>query len=354
MVLYRSYESMPVFGRTAVAGGMLFLFFICGCLPQKEIFFSGRTMGTTYRIKAVVGLLKSVSGLNDQIESRLGEINRSMSVFLEDSEISRFNAMNRAGENMRISEDFYSVLLVAGQLYKMTGGAWDGTVNPLVDLWGFGPTKKKKEMPSRAQIDALLSRVGFNKINILTDGRLEKKDPSVTLDLASIAKGFGVDAVSTLLKKNGVDNFLVEIGGEVYAAGMRKDHNLWRVGINTPLKDSPFDQVYKVVPLKNRALATSGDYRNFFEAGGKRYAHILDPRTGYPVRNRVVSVTVLAKTCTFADGLATALAVMGPEKGLELVDRLDEVECMIVVMENDGRLTDRYSKGFKRRMLAVQ
>ena len=168
----------------------------------------------------------------------------------------------------------------------------------------------------------------------------------MTLDLSSIAKGYGVDRVADTIQKEGFQNYLVEIGGEVFASGYSKDGMLWRIGINRPQTDASLDEVYKVVDLHNRAFATSGDYRQFFVVDGIRYAHIIDPRTGYPISNGVVSVTIIADTCTFADGLATAIMVMGPEKGLDLINRLDAVEGLIIVEQIDGRLADFYSKGF--------
>ena len=148
-----------------------------------------------------------------------------------------------------------------------------------------------------------------------------------------------------LIRTNGIENFLVEIGGEVFASGLRKDGKQWRIGINKPQKDAPYDQVFKVSALQDKAFATSGDYRNYFEIDGKRFSHILDPGNGYPVTNGVVSVSIISDTCTFADGLATAVMVLGPEKGLNLVNTLDKTECLIVVQKN-GSLIEYYSKGF--------
>ena len=153
-------------------------------------------------------------------------------------------------------------------------------------------------------------------------------------------------ADADLIRKEGFDNYLVEIGGEVFASGYRPDGKQWRIGINRPKPDAAFHDVYKVVNLYNRAFATSGDYRNFFVLDGTRYSHIIDPRTGYPVSNGVVSVTIIAPDCTFADGLATAIVVMGVEKGIELINRLDAVEGLIVIEKNDGELADYFSSGF--------
>ena len=189
--------------------------------------------------------------------------------------------------------------------------------------------------------------IGFENIIVLNPGFLEKKRAAVTVDLASIAKGYGVDEIAALLRSLGFINYLVEIGGEIFAAGYRKNDTRWRIGINRPRADAPFDEVYKVVDLHNQAFATSGDYRNFFEVDGIRYSHVIDPRSGYPVANGVVGVSIVADTCTMADGLATAVMVMGGQKGMELIDRLDGVESLIVVEQTDGSLVDYYSKGFE-------
>jgi thiamine biosynthesis lipoprotein len=174
-----------------------------------------------------------------------------------------------------------------------------------------------------------------------------KREAGVTLDLSSIAKGYGVDAVAELLRREGYASFLVEIGGEVVAAGTRRDGEPWRIGINRPRAEAAPDEVYRVVRLSGQALATSGDYRNRFEKDGVRYTHVLDPRTGRPVTNHVVSASVLAPDCTLADGLATAVMVMGAEAGLGLLQRLDAVEGLIVTESPDGRLEDHATRGFR-------
>ena len=340
-----TFNSSSTFYKTIFL--IFFVLFFAGCGLKKEVEFSGKTMGTTYHIKVVAGLLKNTKDLKDQIDMRLDEINKSMSTFRKDSEISRFNAHQTVGEKFRISDDFYNVMIVAKAIYQETGGAWDGTVMPLVDLWGFGKSENNHTIPEKSRIAALLSNIGFNNIEIFASHYLAKKNTAITLDLASIAKGYGVDQVAALIRGNGIHNFLVEIGGEVFAAGLRKDGKKWRIGINRPQKNAPVNQVYKVVALQDKSFATSGDYRNFFEANQKRFSHVINPKNGYPVDNGVVSVSVIANTCTFADGLATAVMVLGHKKGLDLVNRLDNTECFIVTQSKDGDLIDHYSKGFK-------
>jgi len=339
-----NFESPSKYLQTTILIFLLLSF--AGCSLQKEVSFSGKTMGTTYHITVVTSMFTHTTNLQKKIDTRLDEINKSMSTFRNDSEISRFNAYQNVDEKFRISDDFYNVMTVAKTLYELTGGVWDGTVKPLENLWGFGNSEHKNRIPSKSEIETLLPDIGFSNIEILTSRHLIKKKASISIDLASIAKGYGVDQVATLIRNNGIRNFLVEIGGEVFAAGFRKDGKEWRIGINKPQAGSPFNQVYKVLELHDKGFATSGDYRNFFEKNGKRFSHILDPRNGYPVCNGVVSVSIMADTCTFADGLATAVMVLGHKKGLDLVNRLDNTECFIVTQDKDGALIDHYSKGF--------
>ncbi len=321
-------------------------FLSSGCEGKREHLIQGRTMGTTYQIKIVTGYFQGISGLKDKIEKRLEEINAAMSTYQKDSEIRRFNDLKQTGRKFKISDDFYRVMKTAQAIHRLSDGAWDGTVNPLVDLWGFGRGGLKNKVPMESAISAILPNIGFENIEVLKPGVLLKKRAAVTLDLSSIAKGYGVDKVADIIREEGFHNYLVEIGGEVFASGYRKDGKLWRIGINRPQTDASLDEVYKVVNLHNKAFATSGDYRQFFVVDGIRYAHIIDPRTGYPISNGVASVTIIADTCTFADGLATAIMVMGPDKGLDLINRLDAVEGLIIVEQLDGSLADFYSNGF--------
>ena len=314
---------------------------------KREHVIRGRTMGTTYSVKVVTGDLVRIEGVKEKIDERLAEINRSMSTYRKDSEISRFNRLKIIGQKFKISNDFFKVMKAGQKIHRLSSGAWDGTVNPLVDLWGFGRSGRQNKIPPQSEIAALLSDIGFENIEVLSPGFLVKRRAAVTVDLSSIAKGYGVDAVATLLRNLGYENYLVEIGGEIFATGHRKDSTRWRIGINRPRADAAFDAVYKVVELSNQGFATSGDYRNFFEIDGVRYSHIIDPRTGFPVLNRVVSASIISGTCALADGLATAVMVMGAKKGLELIDRLDGVEGIIVVEQTNGTLMDYYSKGFE-------
>lgn len=333
--------------KKLIITGFMFLFLITvGCDLKKEVLISGKTMGTTYHIKIASTYFKNITEIEKKIDNRLKEINRSMSTYIKDSEISIFNATVRPGKKFLVSEDFWYVINVAARLYKMTDGAWDGTLKPLVDLWGFGRPGITGKVPLEKEIKKLLAEIGFRQIDISETRYIKKRKSPVTLDFASIAKGYAVDQIAVLIAENGFRDFLVEIGGEVFASGVKKSGMPWKVGINRPRKGASSDTVYKAISLRDKALATSGDYRNFFDKNGRRYSHILNPVTGYPVNNGMVSVSIVAKSCTFADGLATAVMVMGHEKGLALVNRLDNVECLIVRKNEQGKLLDYYSKGF--------
>ena len=326
---------------------LVILFLPVTSYGKQEYLIEGRTMGTTYHIKVIADSPESLKGLKAKIDVRLQEINRVFSTYIKDSEISRFNAFHTAGEEFQVSDDFMQVMRVARKIFELSGGAWDGTVSPLVDLWSFGPTKRDPKMPPANEIKALMQNIGFDRIQIKAPHFLVKHQATITLDLNAIAKGFGVDEVAGLIAAAGFKNYLVEIGGEVYAAGLRLDGKHWRVGINRPQKDAAVNDVYKAVAISNQAFATSGDYRNFFEINGVRYSHVIDPRTGYPVSNGVVSVSIIADNCTLADGLATAIMVMGAERGIQLANRLKNVECFIVIEKPDGRFVDYYSQGFQ-------
>ncbi len=345
MSIHRTYQMKKQIVWLPVVLGMLAL--AAGCSSRHEVLIQGDTMGTTYHIKVVTDGKHSIHGLADKITACLKQVNQDMSVFIPDSEISRFNHLDKANEKIKISDGFYQVMTVAARLYRWTDGAWDGTVMPLVNLWGFGTKGRRTTPPDPKAVQAAMETVGFHRIIIGKDHTLAKRRPDVTLDLASIAKGYGVDAVSRVIRENGFSNFLVEIGGEVFASGVRKDGKPWRVGINRPVDNASPTAVYRALWLKNKALATSGDYRNFFKTKGVQYSHIIDPTTGDPVENGVVSASVMANTCTEADGLATALMVMGPKKGLALVNRLPGVECLIVVQTKSGALINYPSRGFE-------
>jgi thiamine biosynthesis lipoprotein len=317
-----------------------------GCARAAEQRFDGRTMGTTYHITVVTNRSTSLDPIRAMVEERLRQINQSMSTYLPDSEISRFNALSEAGKPFPISADFLRVMLIAREVYRHSRGAWDGTVNPLVNLWGFGKDKSRQEPPAESDIQAAKALVGFDQIEVNVNGFLIKKHPLITLDLASIAKGYAADQIAILLRQAGYRDALVEIGGEIYAAGKRQDGKPWRVGIKRPQRDAPPEPFFKVVELSDQAVASSGNYQNYFIHRGTTYSHIIDPLSGWPVSNRVAGASVVADNCGLADGLATALMVMGPQAGIALLNSLEGVAGIVVVQHPDERLESFASRGF--------
>lgn len=322
----------------------LILLFGVGCEKNKAYYLSGRTMGTTYHITLISERDPESFDLAEKINQRLDAINHSMSLFDDSSELSRFNALKK-GQSFCVSEDFWKVFQTGETLYLLSLGAWDGSIGPLVNLWGFGHDPKADHIPDESAIQSCLGRIGFNRIEHSGDHCLVKTVDGLVLDFGSIAKGFAVDRVTELILENGIRDCLVEIGGEVRASGT-KQGAVWTVGINTPAPDAPINQVMTTIELSDRSIATSGDYRNFRVDQGKSYTHVIDPKTGWPVRNSVASVSVLADNDVFADGLATALMVMGEEKGLALVNRLDQVECLFILKTDEGRFRTASSSGW--------
>jgi thiamine biosynthesis lipoprotein len=314
---------------------------------DNELVLRGKTMGTTYQVKITPIPEIPPNHIQARIDQRLAEINQSMSLYLADSEINRVNAAD-ADRVLIVSRDLWQVLQTAKQLHRMTAGALDPTVGPLVALWGFGRGTPRNKVPEAGDIEAVLSKVGYNHIALFAEQRLRKRLAAVTLDLGAIAKGYGVDQVSAVVAALPASNFLVEIGGEVFARGLSGRGQPWRVGINRPEKGGPFDAVHAVVALDGRCLATSGDYRQFFKLEGKAYSHVIDPATGRPVANGVVSATVVAPNCTLADGLATALMVMGPDGARRLEGANADVHWLLIERNKEGQLVDVPSSGWPR------
>ena len=284
---------------------------------RKPHVLRGATMGTTYSVTMPRhGAPVDPATLQADIDALLETVNEQMSTYRPDSELSLFNAAaETAGP---VSAETRRVVRHALGIGDLTGGAFDPTIGPLVNLWGFGPDGTRKVPPGRRDIADAFAQVGYRNISAPDDGAaLVKQRPGVRLDLSGIAKGHGVDAVAGLLEDAGVTYYLVEIGGEVRTRGYSPRGDVWRVGIERPDGNAR----RHIVGLGGKALATSGNYRNFFESEGRRYPHIIDPRTGRPVEHGLASVTVIADTAMQADALSTALMVLGPEEGFRLAQQ---------------------------------
>ncbi len=300
--------------------GVVLLFLAgCGDAPRDTTHLSGATMGTTYNISLVAVLTPTQEQeLQGAVDKQLRLINQSMSTYIEDSELSTLNR-SAPGSWQTISNDLFQVLVLSQDVTKLSQGGFDITVGPLVNRWGFGPDFSITQIPTEQEINELRQSVGAQHVLLQTDTRQVKRAKPVYIDLSAVAKGYGVDKLAELLLEKGYNDFLVEIGGEIRVSGTNKHAKPWRIGIETPVA-SLEKLVQKAVSLSNTSIATSGDYRNFFELEGQRYSHTIDPRTGYPVQHNLVSVTVLDPLCARADALATAFNVMGYEKALLLAN----------------------------------
>lgn len=289
-------------------------------------------MGTTYHITLVSESPDwAADQLMSDIDSVLERVNDQMSTYRPDSELSRFNRY-AAFAPFSVSPDTALVVEEALRLGRMTGGALDVTVGPLVNLWGFGPDGRPERVPTQREIEHTRQRTGLNKLFTSTHA-LQKREPTLYVDLSAIAKGYGVDVVADYLRDQGIDNFMVEIGGELRTMGFNHKRLDWRIAVEKPVQGSR--AIQRIVTPKNNGLATSGDYRNYFEQDGIRYSHTIDPATGKPIDHRLVSVTVVHPSAMTADGLATALMVMGPERGLEFA-RSKRLAVLIMVKTNQG------------------
>jgi thiamine biosynthesis lipoprotein len=274
------------------------------------------------------------------IDEELKKINQHMSTYIADSELMLLNAAS-VGEWHNISQPLHDVLQLSQHISEQSGGAFDITVGPLINLWGFGPDKHEDQVPDAAALDAARKSMGYQKLE-LADNQA-RKSGDIKLDLSAIAKGYGVDWIAEVVAREGVNNYMVEIGGEIRVSGLNPKGKPWRIAIEQP---SMMQQsVHKAISITDMGMATSGDYRNYFEKDGKRYSHTIDPATGYPIDHRLASVTVLARTSAEADGWATAINVLGPEKGLEVANR-EQLAVYMIVKEGEG-FVDRYSTAFE-------
>lgn len=314
-----------------LAIALLVLLTACADSP-REVKLAGATMGTTWHATAIVpgDSALDAQSLQAGIEAQLEAVNASMSTYRPDSEISRFNAAP-VDEWFQVSADFYMVLSTALAVGWQSDGAYDVTVGPLVNLWGFGPDGSIEAAPEEAQIAATMARVGQDKLRV--DGETLKilKQSGMYLDFSSIAKGFAVDQVARWLVGEGIDSFLVEVGGEMRVAGLSARGDAWRVGIEAP--ETGRFALARTLRLGNAAVATSGDYRNYFEVDGVRFSHTIDPRNGRPVAHELVSVTVVHPSSMLADAWATALTVLGAEQAWAVAEAQG---LAVYFIERDG------------------
>jgi len=309
------------------------LLVLAGCeKPAEQVHLSGPTMGTTYNIKYISAEgIPSPEALQQEIDRLLEEVNDQMSTYRKDSELSRFN-QQQSSEAFHVSPQTATVVKEAIRLNGLTQGALDVTVGPLVNLWGFGPEARPEVVPTDEELAVRKAMTGIEHLSV--QGNTLKKDiPNLYVDLSTIAKGWGVDVVADYIQSQGVENFMVEVGGEMRLKGLNREGVKWRIAIEKPSTDER--AIQEIIEPGDMAVATSGDYRIYFEREGVRYSHIINPQTGKPIRHRVVSVTVLDKSSMTADGLATGLMVLGEELGMQVANE-NNIPAFMIVKTQDG------------------
>lgn len=296
--------------------------------------------GTTYQITYQCDI-----DLGDSIKSELMKVDQSLSPFNEKSVISAINY----NQSAKPDEMFLEVYHQAVAISRETNGAFDITVAPLVNAWGFG--FEKGEMPTPRQVDSLKTLVGYQKLS-LVNGLIHKDDPRMMIDCSAIAKGYGVDVVANFLRSRGVENFMIEIGGEIVTQGVNPKQHPWRIGVTKPTEDSLAvgHELQTTLNVNNVAMATSGNYRNFYYKGNKRYAHTIDPHTGYPVQHNILSATVLAKSCMVADAYATSFMVMGLDGAKEILKKHPDLMAYLIYDEGNGDNGVWFSPSLKDRI----
>ena len=301
-------------------------------------------MGTYYQVKYVLDVKQqedsdfSVAAIQSQIDQRLELVNDQMSTYRPNSELSRFN---RAQKSLPVSAATRSVIEAALRLFEQSNGAFDVTIGPLVNLWGFGPNKRANTVPPAQLIAEKQKTVGSQYLTV-NGNTLYKAIPELYVDLSAIAKGYGVDVVAQYLQEMGIYNYLIDIGGELSLKGMKADNKHWTIAIERPIAGQT---VQKVINIGDNAIATSGNYRNYFESEGIRYSHTIDPNTGKPISHKLVSVSVVHKSSMIADGLATAITVLGPKAGLSFAKK-QNLAVFLLVKEGD-HFTEYYTSEFE-------
>lgn len=320
------------------------LAFFVSCTPApQQISVSGETMGTTYHIRYVTANPNhSPERVKERVDAVLEQVNSQMSTYDPNSELSLFN-QRQTTDPVVISRSLETVVRRALEIGAETNGLLDVTVGPLVNLWGFGPLGRPERVPSEEQLQAIRKQIGYQYLTV-ENHQLTKAIPDLYVDLSTIAKGYGVDRVAVLLEQMEIKNYLVEIGGEMRMRGTKPGEQPWRIAVEQPV--SLDRAVQRIIEPGNNAVATSGDYRNYFEEDGVRYSHIIDPRTGYPIQHNLVSVTVISETCMDADAYATALTVMGAEQALAFANQKG-LAVLLVTREND-QFKEYTSTAFKR------
>lgn len=332
---------------------LFFASLLAGCDgPQgtyESLNLSGSTMGTRYSVVGFASPGVSVHELHAEIDALLEAIDDKMSTYRAQSELSRFNR-HQGTDWFEVSSETAFVIEQALAVSRASGGAFDVTVQPLVALWGFDSQKRRPDIPPEGEIRSTRTHVGFEKIAVrMTPPAIRKDDPAVQIDLSGIAKGYAVDRLAELLYRAGIEAYLVEIGGELSARGKKPDGSPWKVAIERPLTSGR--SVQGIVKLENAAIATSGDYRNYFETDSRRHSHILDPRDGRSASSTLASVTIIAEDAIYADAIATAIMVLGPSVGFEFAVEHDLAGLFL--LRSGAGLEERVTPRFEPHLLAM-
>lgn len=329
---------------------VFFFSFLTACdnTATEQVFqIHGRTMGTTYHISWVGQDAKLATNLQQQVDKRLAAINKSMSTYDPESELSLINRSKATTDEqgwITLSADLTEVLAMSLELWQKSDGAFDITVGPLVNLWGFGPDARPEHTPEQASIVELKQKIGIQHLELDPVQRKLRLTSPQYLDLSGVAKGWAVDEIAHLVANVASQSFMVEIGGEIRAQGLKPNKQPWRIAIEKPEQLLQQSSAL-IIELNGIGVATSGDYRNYFEEQGVRYSHTIDPSTGYPIKHNLASVTVIHPSTGFADAWATALTVSGPEKGLQLAEQYNLAVYMQIGQGNG--FIERYSSAFK-------
>jgi len=321
----------------------VFIVFLSACKNAKPVYdsFTGFAQGTTYSIVYQTMGGMTTEEMKSKVEKILHDFDMSLSLYQDSSVVSKINRNEITVPDTYFLEAFSESKAIS----QLTEGAFDITVGPLVRAWGFGPDAQKNFSEFRR--DSLLDLVGMEKVGI-KDGMIIKADPRISLDFNAIAQGYSVDVISRYFNDLGIESYLVEIGGEVRVRGMKGD-SMWRIGIDRPVDDNilPGNDLQAIISLKDRSLATSGNYRKFFVENGIKYSHTIDPKTGYPARNQLLSATIIADDCAAADGIATACMVMGKEKSIEFISLHPEYDAYLIFSDESGNFRTWVSEKLK-------
>lgn len=298
---------------------------------------AGLIFGTTYSVTYQCG-----EDLQEEIEAELKKVDDEFSMFNSQSIVARLNN----GEQPELSNDFIDVFKLARQVSEDTNGAFDITVAPLVNAWGFG--FKHEQMPSKEQVDSLRELISYRYVT-LKDKTITMQKPGMMLDFSAIAKGYGVDVVARLLERHDIKNYMVEIGGEITTRGINPERVPWRIGVNKPSEDALNEnhELQTILNVTDKSMATSGNYRNFYVKGGKKYAHTIDPKTGYPVQHSLLSATVLTDRCAKADAYATSFMVLGMDGAKKILERHKELMAYLIYSDQNNELKVWFSPTLK-------